>query len=94
MFGHKGDVIFYRFDPQTLQVLERPGSLLSWLQPDFPEDLAFFGNDRQCSFASVTHERDVWILDLEFGRSLPKRIRLTEDIIDEKDWREFFDYVV
>jgi hypothetical protein len=93
MYGHKGDVIFYRCDPLALQVLERPGSLFSWLQPDFPEDLAFFGPDKRCAFVSVTHERDAWILDLEFGRSLPKHICLAEEKIDDKDWKKFFDYV-
>jgi hypothetical protein len=93
MFGHKADVVFYRSDPEALQVLERPGSLLSWLQPHFPEDLAFFGTDGRCSLASVTHEEDVWILDEDFARSLPKHIVLAKDIINAKDWKEFFDYV-
>ena len=39
MFGHKGDVITYRFGERALTVLERPGSLFGWLQPTFPEDL-------------------------------------------------------
>jgi hypothetical protein len=93
MFGHKADIIFYRSDPESFQVLAGPGSLLSWLQPYFPEDLAFFGADRRCLVVSVTHEKDVWILDREFARSLPKRIVLRPDTINEEDWKEFFDYV-
>jgi hypothetical protein len=76
MFGHKGDVITYRFDEQALAVLERPGSLFGWLQPTFPEDLAFFGADQRCAFASVSHEREAWILDVEFAHLLPKRFGL------------------
>ena len=93
MLGHKGDVITYRFDQQALKVLQRPGSLFGWLQPAYPEDLAFFDSDQQCAFASVSHEKDAWILDLDFGRSLPKRLGLMEESIDEKDWKEYFDHV-
>jgi hypothetical protein len=93
MLGHKADVITYRFDQQALEVLQRPGSLFGWLQPTYPEDLAFFDSDQQCAFASVSHEKEAWILDLDFGRSLPKRLGLTEESIDEKDWKEYFDHV-
>src|SRR5436190_15320726 len=51
MFGHKGDVITYRFDRKAIDVLERPGSLFGWLQPAYPEDLAFFDSDQRCAFA-------------------------------------------
>ena len=93
IFGDKADVVFYRSDPEALQVLERPGSLLSWLQPHFPEDLAFFGADGRCKLVSVTHEKDVWILDEEFARSLPKHIVLAKDMINATDWTKFFEYV-
>ena len=94
MFGHKAELIYYRSAPETLQVLERPGSMMSWLQPHFPEDLAFFGPDRKCALASVTHERDIWILDRAFAQALPKTVGTCEENINDKDWKDFYDYVV
>jgi hypothetical protein len=84
------DVIYYRFYRLTGQVLSRPDSLFAWLAPAFPEDLAFYGGDGRCAFASATHKKRAWILDLEFGRSLPKRFKLEERTLDED--LTLFDY--
>jgi hypothetical protein len=92
MIGHKGLVITYRLEPAVLNLQKRPGSLFKWLAPRYPEDLAFFTGHGECAVVSVTHEKDVWILDLEFGRSLPKRFGLIEEAIDDSDWAKFFDY--
>jgi hypothetical protein len=92
MYGHRGLVVTYRFEALGLEVLHRPASLFGWLQPEYPEDLAFFGKDRQCAFASVSHEREAWILDVEFGRGLPERFGLVQEDLDEKDWKDFYDH--
>ena len=73
-------------------MLERPGSLFGWLQPAYPEDLAFFGHDERLAFASVSHEKDAWVLDVEFARLLPKQFGLSEESIDEKAWKNYFDH--
>lgn len=48
-------VIFYKTDTKTTQILKSSNALTAWKNPIFPQDLAFFrGND--CWFYSVTHE--------------------------------------
>jgi hypothetical protein len=93
VFKDKVDIITYRFDRQAMDVLERPGSLLGWLHPDYPEDLALFGRDKNCAFGSVAHEGLAFILDVEFARALPKRFELVEESVEESDWKEFYDHV-
>lgn len=90
--GSKADLLIYRCDSRAIRILMRPGSLFSWCAPKFPEDLAFYGADRRCAVASVAHERDGRILDLEFGHSLPKKLGLVEETVDKKEWR-FFDHL-
>ena len=73
----KATIISYRLDKGSREVLARPGSLFAWLAPAFPEDLAFYQQDGRLAFATCTHERMVWAIDLDFGYSLPKRLEFT-----------------
>jgi hypothetical protein len=92
--SNKAWVRTYRLKPESLAVIERPGSVFSWRQPDYPEDLAFFRADRRCAFVSVTHERDAWILDLELASLLANRLCLEEELISDKEWEDFFNHLV
>ena len=93
VYKDRADVITYRFEEPAMEVLERPGSLFGWLSPSYPEDLAFFGRDKKCAFASVSHEGDAYILDVEFGRALSRRFELVQESVEENDWKEFYDHV-
>jgi len=73
----KATIISYRLDLVSRQVLARPGSLSAWLAPAYPEDLAFYQHDRRLAFASCTHERIAWAIDLDFGSSLPMHLDFT-----------------
>jgi hypothetical protein len=92
IFGAKADVVFYRFERSGLEVLRRPGSLFSWLTPNYPEDLAFFDQSGRCGMASVTHEHYVEIVDLRFGRSLPNRLRQGQQLVPPRQWKMFLDH--
>lgn len=50
----------YQISTHSLSVLQRPGSLYSWLSPEYPEDLSFF-RDGYCWFATCSHERLAWL---------------------------------
>jgi len=45
----------YRSNVETLDILCEPRSLFSWLNPTFPEDIAFFHRNR-CWFLTCAHE--------------------------------------
>ncbi|HWN93798.1 MAG TPA: hypothetical protein VNT99_02085 [Methylomirabilota bacterium] len=74
----KADIITFRLDVSSRQVLARPGSLFSWVAPRYPEDLAFYHQEGRLAFATVSHERMAWAIDRDFGCSLPKRLEFTE----------------
>jgi hypothetical protein len=87
-------IISYRLDAASRLVLARPGSLSAWLDPQYPEDLAFYQRDGRLAFATSTHERMSWAVDLDFGYSLPKHLGFTEtkkEAIDEGEGG--FEYV-
>jgi len=76
VFDTKGpiaSIISYRLDRGSRDVLARPASLFSWLAPTYPEDLAFYHREGHLTFATVSHERMAWAVDLDFGYTLPKR---------------------
>lgn len=62
----------YRLDKVSRDALARPASLFSWLAPAYPEDLAFYHRDGRLAFATVSHDRMAWAVDLDFGYTLPK----------------------
>ena len=78
----KATIISYRLDAASRLVLARPGSLSAWLDPLYPEDLAFYQRDGRLAFATSTHERMSWAIDLNFGYSLPKHLDFTETETD------------
>jgi hypothetical protein len=74
----KADIITFRLDATSRAILARPGSLFCWLAPTYPEDLAFYHREGRLAFATVSHERMAWAVDLDFGCSLPKHLEFTE----------------
>ncbi|HYG36874.1 MAG TPA: hypothetical protein VEC99_18925 [Clostridia bacterium] len=51
--------------------------MFAWLVPAYPEDLAFYQRNGRLAFATCSHERMAWAIDLDFGYSLPKRLDFT-----------------
>ena len=83
-------VIFYKTDPQQIEMLERPKSLFGWMAPKWPEDVGFYAEDRSCAFATVSHERGGWLFDVSVAAMLPASIGLAEETWIDKDF-EIFD---
>jgi hypothetical protein len=80
VFDTKGPIatiISYRLDKDSRGVLARPASLFAWVAPAYPEDLAFYQCDGRLAFATCTHERMAWAVDLDFGYTLPKHLDFT-----------------
>jgi len=63
LIGHEAIVRQYRVADKSINILCSVSSLYSWLQPQFPEDLAFNSSGNIGWLASVSHERDAWFLD-------------------------------
>ena len=63
LIGHEAIVRQYRVVDRSIKILCSVSSLYSWLQPKFPEDLAFYSSGNVGWLASVSHERDAWFLD-------------------------------
>ena len=53
-----------------------PGSLFSWLSPNFPEDLAFYDESGVCTFTSVSHEKEAYVLEESTGSMLATLTKL------------------
>jgi hypothetical protein len=83
LIGHLALVVTYRASDEALVTLLKPGSLFSWRSPDWPEDLAFYSREHTCSLASVSHERDAWVLDRRLARQLGQFATFElEDLLD------------
>ena len=76
LVGSKAVVVTYQATGEALETLAIPGSLYSWRSPRFPEDLAFYASPRACSFASVAHEREAWVLHRSLAKELSQLIAL------------------
>lgn len=63
LIGHKAMVRRYRATDESVELLQRAGSLYSWLQPNLPEDLSFYASGEVIWLASISHERKAWLLD-------------------------------
>jgi len=63
LIGHEAIVRQYRLSDNSVNVLCSVGGLYSWLEPQLPEDLAFYSSRQVGWFASVSHEGDAWFLD-------------------------------
>ena len=63
LIGHAAIVRQYRVAAQSIRILRSVSGLYSWLQPKFPEDLAFYSSGSVGWLASVSHEHAAWLLD-------------------------------
>jgi hypothetical protein len=63
LIGHSAIVRSYRISGESIELLNVAGSLYSWLQPNLPEDLAFYSSGNVGWLASISHERRAWLLD-------------------------------
>ena len=63
LIRHEAIVRRYRISGETVRVLLAAGSLYSWLQPNLPEDLAFYSASGSVWMASVSHEHVAWFQD-------------------------------
>lgn len=50
------NILFYKFDEDLVDFLLKNDNLYNWLNPDFPEDIAFFKDGCCCWLYSVAHE--------------------------------------
>ena len=76
-------VIRYRCSDEAFGVLRKPRSLFSWVVPKFPEDLAFYDAAGECSFASVAHEKEAWVLSEDAVAVVGSIVNLEVDEITE-----------
>lgn len=76
LIGHRASVITYRSDKGAGEILRRPGSLFGWLAPDYPEDLFFVSPDEILLLATVSHEREGWILSPKLARAVGHKVTL------------------
>ena len=63
LIGHEAIVRRYRIEDEAVKTLQVAGSLYSWLQPNLPEDLAFYSSDGKVWVASISHEHEAWFMD-------------------------------
>jgi hypothetical protein len=79
----QADFVIYQFGAGADEVLSRPKSLFNWLAPAYPEDLAFYDDDGRCCFLSITHEKEAWVLDSDFGRLLSQHVKMDAKQLDD-----------
>ena len=63
LIGHEAIVRRYRVADESIKLLHAAGGLYSWLQPDLPEDLAFYSSGDAVWLATISHEHEAWFLD-------------------------------
>jgi len=63
LIGHEAIVRRYRVATTSVKLLHTAGSLYSWAQPLFPEDLAFYASRDIVWLASISHDHKAWFLD-------------------------------
>jgi hypothetical protein len=78
-------VILYKTDPRQIEILKRPGGLFGWVPPKFPEDIGFYDKAGDCYFATVSHEREGWLLNADLVSACPVRLAVTEERWSEAD---------
>jgi hypothetical protein len=89
LIGHFAKVDTYRCDLDALPILLRPGSLFSWLQPKYPEDLHFTSAPRLPSLITSAHEKDGWIANPKVARDVSQLVSLKKETFESKH-REIF----
>ena len=83
----KALVVLYRAAPELAEVLLAPGDLFAWRAPAFPEDLSFYGSDRICTFSSVAHEREAWVLEKRLASTVGRIVSLTLEDVSQEAFR-------
>lgn len=78
LIGHNATVARYHTSPKLLPLLLSTDDPFAWLSPSLPEDL-FFGTRDDLALASVSHERDAWLLKRRYARLVGQDIRLTRE---------------
>lgn len=73
LIGHNAYVRYYRFTPESNQILLDKKSLYSWLANNSPEDLAFYSDNGQCVLGSIAHEKDSFIYLTEAPLEIVKK---------------------
>jgi hypothetical protein len=63
LIGHEAMVRRYRVSDESVMLLQRAGSLYSWLKPNLPEDLAFYASGEVVWLASISHEHEAWFCE-------------------------------
>lgn len=63
LFGHQAIVRQYRVTDDAIDILCSVDGLYAWLEPGYPEDLAFYSSGNIGWLASISHEREAWFLD-------------------------------
>ena len=79
LFEKEAFLRIYRCTSDAEAVLARPGSLFSWLQPRYPEDLCFFDATGAVLFASVAHEREAWFISRRVVSQIGQIIKLERE---------------
>ena len=62
LINHTALVSKYRLNEESIKSLSRVKGLFDWMQPDLPEDLTFYKNDKPI-FVSIAHEKDCWYVE-------------------------------
>lgn len=93
-FGDLFEIYFYKLSKETKEYLLTNKKLYNWLNPNYPEDIAFFKNG-SCWFYSVTHEETCEIYyetDNEYQELINLGIEFDEKYILPKDKRYYEEY--
>jgi len=75
IYDSKAKVRFYKFNSETIKILQEAKSLYNWLSPNMPEDLAFYSKNGKCILESVAHEKDslIYLEEISF-KTMKKEI--------------------
>ena len=63
LIGHQAIVRRYRVSDESVKLLHPASGLYSWLEPNLPEDLAFYRPGDRVWLASIGHEQAAWFLE-------------------------------
>jgi len=89
LMRHHAIVETYHCDALALPILRRPGSLFSWVQPKYPEDLHFLSRTGEASVITVAHEHEAWIASRRVARIVSQVIALEKEDVEDT-YREIF----
>ena len=59
LYNGKVRLFKYKVNNNSLGILSTIDNLFDWLQPNYPEDLTFYKEDKPI-FISISHEKDCW----------------------------------